>query len=216
MSANIPINFFAQFFMLILNLAIFSITIWIRFDLDFARWVWMMEWYTYWYCTYVCMVAAIFGVAACILGLYATAYVSECCSLLEKSNLTFPYLFQDRTGLMQLVLGCTVIIGLLQFIGTVVILVYGVEESKTLTDELNEVFLRLIYNWDVEPKAAYVMRQIMEYVSIRIYSKNIFPQSAGFEPARAEPIGFRVQRLNHSATTAQLAIEMVATRVLNV
>ena len=27
-------------------------------------------------------------------------------------------------------------------------------------------------------------------------------QSAGFEPARAEPIGFQVQRLNHSATTA--------------
>ena len=25
---------------------------------------------------------------------------------------------------------------------------------------------------------------------------------AGFEPARAEPIGFQVQRLNHSATTA--------------
>ena len=29
-------------------------------------------------------------------------------------------------------------------------------------------------------------------------------QSAGFEPARAEPIGFQVQRLNHSATTAHI------------
>ena len=28
------------------------------------------------------------------------------------------------------------------------------------------------------------------------------PQSAGFEPARAEPNGFLVHRLNHSATTA--------------
>ena len=27
-------------------------------------------------------------------------------------------------------------------------------------------------------------------------------QAAGFEPARAEPIWFRVKRLNHSATTA--------------
>ena len=27
-------------------------------------------------------------------------------------------------------------------------------------------------------------------------------QLAGFEPTRAEPIGFQVQRLNHSATTA--------------
>ena len=31
--------------------------------------------------------------------------------------------------------------------------------------------------------------------------KNI-SQPAGFEPARGNPIGFRVQRLNHSATTA--------------
>ena len=29
-----------------------------------------------------------------------------------------------------------------------------------------------------------------------------FSQSAGFEPARENPIGFQVQRLNHSATTA--------------
>ena len=29
-------------------------------------------------------------------------------------------------------------------------------------------------------------------------------QLAGFEPTRAEPIGFQVQRLNHSATTAQI------------
>ena len=29
-------------------------------------------------------------------------------------------------------------------------------------------------------------------------------QLAGFEPTRAEPIGFQVQRLNHSATTALL------------
>ena len=30
-------------------------------------------------------------------------------------------------------------------------------------------------------------------------------QLAGFEPTRAEPIGFQVQRLNHSATTAQMS-----------
>ena len=29
-------------------------------------------------------------------------------------------------------------------------------------------------------------------------------QLAGFEPTRAEPIGFQVQRLNHSATTAHI------------
>ena len=31
-----------------------------------------------------------------------------------------------------------------------------------------------------------------------------YSQLAGFEPTRAEPIGFQVQRLNHSATTAVL------------
>ena len=34
-------------------------------------------------------------------------------------------------------------------------------------------------------------------------SNNIVAQSAGFEPARETPIGFQVQRLNHSATTAR-------------
>ncbi len=34
-----------------------------------------------------------------------------------------------------------------------------------------------------------------------MYNK-IFSQPAGFEPARGNPIGFQVQRLNHSATTA--------------
>ena len=32
--------------------------------------------------------------------------------------------------------------------------------------------------------------------------QNCNAQSAGFEPARAEPNGFLVHRLNHSATTA--------------
>ena len=31
---------------------------------------------------------------------------------------------------------------------------------------------------------------------------NDVSQSAGFEPARGDPIGFQVQRLNHSATAA--------------
>ena len=34
--------------------------------------------------------------------------------------------------------------------------------------------------------------------------KKTYAQSAGFEPARAEPNGFLVHRLNHSATTASL------------
>ena len=37
-------------------------------------------------------------------------------------------------------------------------------------------------------------------LAIQHFDKN--SQLAGFEPTRAEPIGFQVQRLNHSATTA--------------
>ena len=33
-----------------------------------------------------------------------------------------------------------------------------------------------------------------------------YAQSAGFEPARAEPNGFLVHRLNHSATTAAMKL----------
>ena len=64
--------------MLILNLVVFAICIWIRFDLDFRRWVWDMDWYTFWYCTYVNMVASIFAAASCIVGLYGLFYVSNC------------------------------------------------------------------------------------------------------------------------------------------
>ena len=63
--------------MLILNLVVFAICIWIRFDLDFRRWVWDMDWYTFWYCTYVNMVASIFAAASCIVGLYGLFYVRD-------------------------------------------------------------------------------------------------------------------------------------------
>ena len=44
----------------------------------------------------------------------------------------------------------------------------------------------------------YVMLHVAETVSA---SKNLALR-AGFEPARGDPIGFQVQRLNHSAITA--------------
>ena len=35
--------------------------------------------------------------------------------------------------------------------------------------------------------------------------KKVLPLRAGFEPAREDPIGFQVQRLNHSAIAAPLS-----------
>ena len=38
----------------------------------------------------------------------------------------------------------------------------------------------------------------------RVAEKIIITLRAGFEPARGDPIGFQVQRLNHSAITAHM------------
>ena len=65
----------AQIILLILNVVVFFICGWVRFDLDMSGWAPALEWYTFWNCTYVNMVAAIFAVAACILCLYGLFYV---------------------------------------------------------------------------------------------------------------------------------------------
>ena len=58
---------------------------------------------------------------------------------------------------------------LLEFIGGVVILVYGVEESDTLTEDLKEVFFKLIYRMDHDERANRILKIIQEYVSTRKY-----------------------------------------------
>ena len=54
---------------------------------------------------------------------------------------------------------------ILQLIGAIVICVYGVEESPVLVNELNEVFIKLVYRWDYDPRASRILKQIFEYVS---------------------------------------------------
>ena len=66
-----------QIIMLILNVVVFFICGWVRFDLDMSGWAPALEWYTFWHCTYVNMVAAIFAVASCIVGLYGLFYVGD-------------------------------------------------------------------------------------------------------------------------------------------
>ena len=48
------------------------------------------------------------------------------------------------------------------------------------------------------------MNDLFSCVSLVDLPVKMLSQLAGFEPTRAEPIGFQVQRLNHSATTAEL------------
>ena len=72
---------------------------------------------------------------------------------------------KDRTGIIGFVQVATVILGLLQFVGATLILLYGVEESTTLTNELRDVFLNLVYEYDNDKVKRALLQQIMEYVS---------------------------------------------------
>ena len=54
---------------------------------------------------------------------------------------------------------------LLEFIGAIVILVYGVEESDILTSDLKEVFFKLIYRMDYDSRANRILKIVQEYVS---------------------------------------------------
>ena len=75
------------------------------------------------------------------------------------------YRQQDRAGIIGVVQIATVILGLMQFVGSTLILIYGVEESSTLVSELQDVFLKLVYEYDNDKNARALLQQIMEYVS---------------------------------------------------
>ena len=51
---------------------------------------------------------------------------------------------------------------------------------------------------------------------IRITNLKKYSQPTGFEPVRGDPIGFRVQRLNHSATTAAVVRDQFSAGQLSV
>jgi len=128
----------------ILALATFCVCIWIRFDLDFWEWVIEIDWYSYWYAVYVIMITMVIVVINNLIGAYGIIW--------------------ERTGLIltnSILLGISFI---LQLIGAIVICVYGVEESPILVNELNEVFIKLVYRWDYDPRASRILKQIFEYV----------------------------------------------------
>eukprot|EP00095_Tigriopus_kingsejongensis_P009401 maker-scaffold379_size191255-snap-gene-0.27 protein:Tk09401 transcript:maker-scaffold379_size191255-snap-gene-0.27-mRNA-1 annotation:"hypothetical protein DAPPUDRAFT_300599" len=129
---------------LIGSLAIFGICIWIRFDLDFREWVYEIDWFTYWYCMYVVMIAMVFAMLTSCFHIYAMAQNS-------LGSLT----------LTQIVFAWCMF---MEFIGTLVICLYGVEESPLLTDQLNDVFMRLIFRVDYDHRAMRILRIIQEYV----------------------------------------------------
>ena len=75
-------------------------------------------------------------------------------------------IFQEKSGLLLLFSILLVCMFFFHLIAAIVITVWGVEESPVLIKELREVFLDLIYGWDVDPRKSRILRQIQEYVSI--------------------------------------------------
>jgi len=130
--------------MLLIGLANFSICIWIRFDLDFWEWVEEIDWYSYWNAMYVVMIAMILHAVNSMLSAYATYS-------------------QSRALLITSVI-LRVIVWFITLAGIIVICLYGVEESKLLIKELDQVFKRLIHSWDDNERASRIMIQIQEYV----------------------------------------------------
>lgn len=127
-----------------LAVATFAVCIWIRFDLDFWEWVVEIDWYSYWYAMYVIMVTMALVIANSVIGLFAA--------------------IQEWTGVLLFTAVSMGLLFFLQLSGAAVICVYGVEESDVLVNELREVFLALVYKWDVDPRASRILRQIQEYV----------------------------------------------------
>ena len=75
------------------------------------------------------------------------------------------FCLQERTGLLLVFAILVGIMILWHLIGAIIIGVWGVEESKVLVKELGTVFLKLIYEWDTNPRSSRILRQIQEYVS---------------------------------------------------
>merc|ERR1719323_545225 len=83
-------------------------------------------------------------VVACILQAYAA--INE-----SRGLITVSFILLSISWIFNLV-------------GGALMIVYGVEESQYLTDNLKDVFLRLIYEMDYNDRSAAILRQIQEYV----------------------------------------------------
>ncbi len=122
----------------------FGICMWVRFDLDFREWVKALNWYTYWYVTYVITLASLCEVALSGLVIWAVLY-------------------RNRSGLKASV-WCMIPLAIVEIVAASLIVLYGSEESETLTSDLYDVFIDFVYRWDTDPEAKATLKQIMEYV----------------------------------------------------
>jgi len=129
---------------LLTSLVTFTICFWVRFDLDFWEWVIEIDWYSYWYAMYPSMFASIGVAILAIISIKGAVDVNLGMTGCYMWTLIFMVCFH--------------------IIAATVITVWGVEESPVLTNELSQTFLRLVYDWDDNPRSSRILKQIMEYV----------------------------------------------------
>ena len=94
---------------------------------------------------YVCMIAFILVAVTCILQAYAVIEMVP---------------FALGTSIILLI-----ICWFMELIGGILIIIYGVEQSPALTNSLDTVFFRLIYDYDINPRSSRILTIIQEYVS---------------------------------------------------
>ena len=101
--------------------------------------------YVYWYCMYVCMIAFVLVALMSILQAYAVIEM-------------VPFALGSSIILL-------IICWFMELIGGILIIIYGVEQSPALTNSLDTVFFRLIYDYDINPRSSRILTIIQEYVS---------------------------------------------------
>lgn len=94
---------------------------------------------------YVCMIAFILVAVTSILQAYAVIEMVP---------------FALGTSIILLI-----ICWFMELIGGILIIIYGVEQSPALTNSLDTVFFRLIYDYDINPRSSRILTIIQEYVS---------------------------------------------------
>ena len=104
--------------------------------------------YTYWYCTYFIMITLI------VVGIT---------SLLTMYGILF-----ESSGILGFCFFLYILCFIMDFIGAIIICVFGVEESPVLITQLNEVFLDLIFRMEYDQRARRILKIIQEYVSLLI------------------------------------------------
>jgi len=125
-------------------LVTFSITIWIRFDLNFKEYVRETGWYSYFYCTYVIMIGMVIVIVNTLSSSYGVG--------------------TDSRGWITFGSWVWPVCWLFELSGAIAICIYGIEESDTLIKQLTNVFMELVYKYDTDPRASRIMRMIQEEV----------------------------------------------------